>query len=479
MFLDIPDVIIFLGRFHPLVVHLPIGILLLAVIIALISRKQKFSTLAPALDFVLLLGAISAALACILGFMLSWGGDYNADSLFWHQWTGILLAVLSFTIYGLRIWGKNTIPSFLWARHHLAFWAVLVLIAFTGHLGGNLTHGSSYLLQYAPDPLRLLAGMDPKPIPRPPVTVLDSADIFLDVVHPLIQSKCQSCHNPDKRKGELLLTTYEEMLNGGKNGPSVIPGDLKESLLYQRITLPETHEDFMPAEGKPGLDDDQLALIKWWIELEAPPSKLLAEVDMESSMAAKVQRVLGINTSESRLPEMEVAAADSVAIKKALNQGFIIKQIVPGSNFLEVRLPFNRQKLKGLDFNALLDLKDQITWLDLSQGGLTDADLEIIGQIKSLSRLHLANNPISDAGIAYLMDLEELKYLNLYGTQVSNQGLNTIKSLKKLQSLFLWQTQVNQTGVESLKNERPDITVTMGNLEFQKKVEKDSSQINS
>lgn len=479
MLLDIPDILIFFGRFHPIVVHLPIGFLLLAVIIALFSRKERYKALAPALDFVLLLGAISAVAACVLGYFLSMGGDYNEDSLFWHQWMGILLAVFSSAIYWFRTRGWDYSPKFWKENNHLAFLVLLALILFTGHLGGGLTHGSEYLLQYAPDPLRTMAGLDPKPVPRPPVTVLDSADIFLDVVHPLIQSKCQSCHNRDKMKGELLLTNYEEMLEGGENGPSIIPGDLENSVLYQRITLPETHDDYMPAEGKTGFDDDQVAVIKWWIENEAPPSMVLAEMELESDLTGKFQRVLGIGTSESRLPNKEVAAADSVNLQLARDQGFVIKPIVPSSNFLEVRLPYSGQTVKDMDLKVLLGIKEQIAWMDLSHGKVEDEDLAIIGQLKHLSRLGLANNSISDKGIGHLNDLEEIKYLNLYGTKVSDGGLATFKSLKKLQSLYLWQTKVSDSAVESLKKERPDITVTLGNLELEKIEEQDTSKIES
>lgn len=478
MLLEVSDLIIFFGRFHPLVVHLPIGFLLLAVIIALVSRREKYKVLAPALDFILLLGAVSAALACILGFMLSWGGGYDPDSLFWHQWMGILLAVLSFVLYWIGV-KKIKIPKYLYQNRHFAFWGLLLILAFTGHLGGNLTHGSDYLLQYAPDPLRVLAGLEPKSIPRPPVAVLDSADIFLDVVHPMIQSKCQSCHNPDKKKGELLLTNYEEMLKGGEEGPSVVPGDLNKSLLYQRVTLPETHDDYMPAEGKPGLDDDEIALLQWWIENDAPPTMQLADMKMESNLAAKFERVLGISTSESRLPDNEVAAADSVALNRAIDEGFVIKQIIPGSNFLEVRLPFTGQSLNDLDVSVLLPLKDQIVWMDFSQGEVGDEDLAIIGQMKPISRLNLSNNPISDKGVAHLKSLTEIQYLNLYGTQVSDEGLNTLKALEKLKSLYLWQTQVTDSGVASFKKERPQIAVTLGQVDLKEGGEKDSSEISS
>src|SRR3546814_14748540 len=84
-----------------------------------------------------------------------------------------------------------------------------------------------------------MAGLGPRPVPRPPVTNPDSADIFLDVIQPMVHAKCQSCHNSDKVKGELILGSYEEMLAGGESGPSIVPGDPENSELYRRITLPE------------------------------------------------------------------------------------------------------------------------------------------------------------------------------------------------------------------------------------------------
>src|SRR3546814_1451971 len=120
------DIVSFFGRFHPLVVHLPIGILLAAILIAFLSRKEKFRFLAPALDFLLLLGAISAALACILGLMLAQGGDYDSNSLFWHQWSGIFLAVLCFALYWFRTrWKKKTI--LLTNYSHSTFLVLLLL----------------------------------------------------------------------------------------------------------------------------------------------------------------------------------------------------------------------------------------------------------------------------------------------------------------------------------------------------------------
>jgi len=462
MLVDVPDFILFFGRFHPLVVHLPIGFLLLAVILAFVSKSKKFNSLAASLDFVLLLGAISAVLACVFGYMLSFSGDYNEETLYWHQWMGIGLAVVSLLIYWGRMKVRQENPRFAKFNSAYVFLPILALLTFTGHYGGNLTHGSTYLFQYAPDPLRKMAGMEPKAVPRPPVTVLDSADIFLDVIHPVIQAKCNSCHNPNKTKGELLLTSHEEMLKGGKNGASLVPGDLEKSLMYQRVILPSTHDDYMPAEGKTGLTDDEVEILRWWIANDAPATRQMAFLTMEADITSKLERVLGIASTESRLPSREVVAADSSLINAATSAGFVVKQIIPGSHFLEVRLPFTGQNLSTMDIQVLLPIKDQIAWLDFSQGQVKDADLAVIGKLASLTRLNLSNNTLTDEGIAQLADLAELNYLNLYGTSVSDPALTVLKALPKLKSLYLWQTQVTDEGVASLKNERPDIKITLG-----------------
>ncbi|MGN6495390.1 MAG: c-type cytochrome domain-containing protein, partial [Agriterribacter sp.] len=69
----------FLGRFHPVLVHLPIGILLLGVLMHWLSRKEQFQNLRPAIGITLLLGALGAILSCISGWLLAEGGEYEGD----------------------------------------------------------------------------------------------------------------------------------------------------------------------------------------------------------------------------------------------------------------------------------------------------------------------------------------------------------------------------------------------------------------
>ncbi|PXX31298.1 DUF2231 domain-containing protein [Arenibacter sp. ARW7G5Y1] len=84
-----PDVVLFFGRFHPVVVHLPIGFLIMAIMAQLATYWPKFRPLGIYLPLMWLMGAFSAFLAVIFGYFLSLSGGYDEDTLLWHQWGGL------------------------------------------------------------------------------------------------------------------------------------------------------------------------------------------------------------------------------------------------------------------------------------------------------------------------------------------------------------------------------------------------------
>ena len=83
----------FLGRFHPLLVHLPIGILLLAVLFAWLGRWQRFQHLKAVVPFALLMGTLAAIFSCVTGYLLSLSGEYDLQALNQHRNLGIAVAV--------------------------------------------------------------------------------------------------------------------------------------------------------------------------------------------------------------------------------------------------------------------------------------------------------------------------------------------------------------------------------------------------
>jgi uncharacterized membrane protein len=284
------ELIYFLGRFHVLVLHLPIGIIIAVFVLELMARKEKYRHLEAASPFLWSAAAVSAIATVVLGYMHYAEGGFDGASGTQHRNFGTALAVIITVVAVLR--------SSRFASGYRPVWlpaaTLLVLLAsITGHYGGNLTHGSTYLVEYAPQPVRSLAGLPPR---RPPVENYADADPFLDLVGPMLQQRCASCHNDDKRQGELVLTSLEGVLDGGESGSVVVAGRPELSELQSRISLPQDDESFMPAEGKTPLTDAQVRIIEWWISARLPAGVTMDEVDVapDAELEALIRAELGL-----------------------------------------------------------------------------------------------------------------------------------------------------------------------------------------
>ncbi|MEX0315505.1 MAG: c-type cytochrome domain-containing protein [Allomuricauda sp.] len=447
------DILIFFGRIHPLVVHLPIGFLLLAALVEWITKKPKFQPLKNYTHYLWALGAISAFFAVLFGYLLSLSGDYNEDTLFWHKWMGVAVLLFSVLCYfvsrkqwKLPFYGKSILVIL-----------VVFTIFYTGHLGGNLTHGSTYLLEYAPNVVRNIAGMPDKTVPREKVTVLDSADVYLDLISPILDRRCVSCHNNDKKKGDLDLTTYAMLTAGGESGEIVIPGDANGSDIYRRITLPETHDDFMPTEGKPPLTDDEVAMIGWWIQAEAPSQGYFVQLNPDEEIKSKVEKYLGLD--KNQLLGKQVERPSKKILDSLTHFGFILNPLMLDNNFLEANFSLSEQGLTENGLSTLLLLKDQLIWLNLSNSQIKNEDLGQIAQLENLIKLNLSTNPISDDGLTHLANLENLESLNLYKTNVSEGLLTIIPELSNLKRLYISESKVDSLTVAQLQREFKNLKI--------------------
>ena len=205
-----PDFFFFFGRFHPLVVHLPIGMLFLVFIMELYQRKKKHKELESAIQFGLFWIAISAILSSALGTLLALEGGYESELLNRHRWSGYLLTVFACLIY------------FLFKKQSKAYFPFLCLnivaLIVTGHFGGSLTHGSQYLTDYQP---KSISSWISWPANNQSVKVWnDSTLVYSEIIEPILKQKCLACHRTGKSKGELLMETPEQLLKGGKSGAS-------------------------------------------------------------------------------------------------------------------------------------------------------------------------------------------------------------------------------------------------------------------
>jgi uncharacterized membrane protein len=282
------DFIFFLGRFHVLVLHLPIGMIVALFVLEYLSRKERYRYLEAASPYLWGATAISAVFTVVLGFMHFAEGSFTGPSGDQHRFYGTVVAVVAAGVALLRV------SSFASSYKPLFFPAslvLLVLVSITGHYGGNLTHGSTYLVEYAPQPLRSLAGL----APRRTVTSVSTAEPFADVVGPMLVERCASCHNEDKQESDLVLTTYAGVMRGGESGRVVVAGNTQLSELLRRIELPHDDEEFMPADGKTPLTEQQVAIIRWWIEAGAPEGGTIGALEVPAETRTLLSNELGVS----------------------------------------------------------------------------------------------------------------------------------------------------------------------------------------
>ena len=97
--------------------------------------------------------------------------------------------------------------------------------------------------------------------------VLHATPTYQETIRPILQESCLNCHNPDKNKAGLDLSTYDATMDGSDNGKVVTPGNPEKSVLYKVLTHAE--EPFMPKNGDK-LPDPELDAIREWIEASAP-----------------------------------------------------------------------------------------------------------------------------------------------------------------------------------------------------------------
>lgn len=442
---EVSDFVLFLGRFHPLVVHLPIGFLFFAFILEIAAKYQKKELLKEAVPLALFLGGFSAIIACVLGYMLSLSGEYEGEALDKHFWFGVattVIAILAWLLKTKRI--KHVIKESV--RLNIATLTFIVLLlSITGHYGGNLTHGSDYLTAYLP-----FGRKEKKEVPK--INTIEEAQLFANVVHPILDNKCLSCHNSSKKKGGLSLADEVSILKGGKNGVALIAGNSKQSELIKRVHLDPDDKEFMPPEGKTPLTEEEIKIIEYWIDhSQADFTATVGTIDTPEEIKKLLIEQLQLGDDHS--PGSMVSVASPVSeeiIVSLLQKGVNVREIVSESNRYDVSmLPKNTKEFDVKVVKEILEelskIKDNIVWLSLPSQGITDTDLEVISSFKGLQKLALQKNNISDSGIQHLTSLERLESLNLHSNSlITNKSIEQLSKFKKLEKIYLWNTSVKK-----------------------------------
>ena len=435
----------FIGRFHPLVVHLPIALILLVPVMEVVGRDQRFSHLRASVPFVLILALISGIISSLLGWCLGRSGGFSGPLIAQHMWGGASLLFLSWLCWVLR--GRN-------GRLEIMYWIALVAalgaVAWTGYRGGQITQGENQLTEYMPSRFRKLLRVSASTAADPAIG--GGTTFYGARIQPIFTRNCLACHSSAKRKAELRLDNYTAVMHGGKHGAVVKAGDLRGSDLFRRITLSPTDDNFMPKAGKPPLSGYQVKLIELWIAGGASGTASLdsikaAPVGSEPSARAEV------TFEQIDFAEVAKRRAEIASTLATLQQRFpnVLNYESRGSADIVVNAFVMGERFRDDDLAALVPLSQHIVVADFSRTAITDRSAPIVAGMKRLRVLRLTHTRIGDLTVQSLTGLDHLESLSVLDTAVTPAALPALARLPNLRRLYAGETGISAADSDALK----------------------------
>ena len=487
------------GEYHPLILHLPIGIVFLTLVME-VCCWFSFGKYRPRTAVALFLAFITGIIACVTGvFDLSvegWKAEEWDDDMFKHMWVGIgFVGVLGFAFLA-KLWGSRS------GLRGPVYGTLLIVaggaMGYGAHFGGLATHGSDPVentwsgLTENVEIFKQWAGDDDSEGEEPASTGKKLAKdrlAFAEVVYPIMDEKCLYCHSEEagKSKGGLLMDTYENLLIGGDSLDgdeyrTLVPGDPKQSYMIEVMVLPKDDDMHMPPPKKKQMEEHEIKLLTWWVdnipntetledktleEMGAPP-EIVEAAEMLVSPEERQQIEEAAEAAKAKVEQEKVAKREALqnaldtlkqdpAFKTSLNYSS------QDSNDLEFTAVSLRGKLDDTTFLKLASVSTYLTSVKLGSASITEETLAAeLPKMKNLIKLDLSQTQVGDTALDAVAQLESLEWLNLYGTKVTDAGLMKLKGLGNLQKIYLWQTKATAEGAKALNAELPSVEVIFG-----------------
>ncbi|KAF0172273.1 MAG: Leucine-rich repeat ribonuclease inhibitor subtype [Limisphaerales bacterium] len=274
----------FLGPFHSILLHFPIGFVTMAFLVDLFYLWRPKANVQPVITLMLSLSVATTVLTIVLGMLRASGAEYDPQTLAAHKNYGIAVGVLTVVTLVLQWLGYREADGdaprpLLRGGYRVLLLGNIALLVIAGHEGGNLTHGSNYLTKNAPEFVKAMVEEEPVA-----ATASDAAGgneqekFYLEKVKPIFDTKCLNCHGPEKQKGKYRMDQPAIALKGGDSDKlAVKPGDPFASNLVRLILLPPADDDVMPPTGKGSLTPDEVMHVIRWIQQGAHISGHKAE----------------------------------------------------------------------------------------------------------------------------------------------------------------------------------------------------------
>ena len=446
--------LVFFGRFHPLVLHFPIVLILITTGFILMGFFNPSFNKPVIIRSLLWASVFFSYITILAGYLLYIAEGYSGVMVKNHL-NGALITGISISICLIiyeSILQRNLKEGF---GFYLILGIANLSLAYTSHLGGSLTHGDDFLS--AP----LAALIPAKKIDKAPEDML----LYEDMVATIFETKCVSCHNENKSKGNLILNSYKEIFEAGKSEKyAIIPSDTANSEVLARVLLPLDHDDRMPPEGKPGLTENEITLLTYWIENGASDSLKYGDIKNEKILSEIEELMPTIQQAQFKILEdkeaFNTALLELQEIGKKVDAEVSADELSNGKFFgLKMKFPpgpFGNEELK--EFSPYFPYLSRIS---LASSNIDDDALFLLGKMPQLRRLILQKTNINGEGLPYLKDLPNLEELNLSFTPMDKGHLLHLLDFKSLQKVYLFGTPIEPEVFEAIQKHRPELEIIL------------------
>ena len=437
----------YFGNFHPLILHLPIGILSVFLTVAFILKRERLIQSYSILRLILLVSSIGSTLSVLSGLIIANTSPYNNQLLNFHQWSAIILTLINWIIFFRLNALLNTNKLFF----RIVLILVMIILIVTGHAGGSLTHGSDFI---KPPPVNqwFLKKNDE-------IKISMNSTAYETVSH-IFENKCNVCHGDNKQKGELRLDTKKGILKGGENG-LLIGENANESLLIHRLILPLDDREHMPPKERAQLSKVEMDFLNWWVDGGANFDETLEALQLPNSLNDILYKEETIMVDPT-IPENEVDPAGENLINELQNLGVLVTPLSENSNYLAVDFINVGQNNIEAAIKLLVSISAQLVWLNLDYKNLEDELWQDLNMLINIRKLSLKGSNLQDEDVIKLNNLHEIVHLNLVGTQLSMTGLENLKNLEKLKFLYLFGTQIESGMPDSIQLWFPKTKIDLG-----------------
>ena len=467
------DLFAVFGRTHPLLLHLPIGILVGIGLVELVALKRGA---APVSRLFVFFATASAVLAAASGWVLHEEPGYaTSEVLQWHEWLGIATASGAIVCFLLRLVGAVRYYRFM-------LLATLLVMLPTGHFGAEMTHGKGFLWE----PLE--ESEEPAIQEYTPPVVEESGMAMADFtrhVAPLLKARCSKCHGARKSKGDLRLDSADAIRAGGEGGsviafasdqpvlgseqphstgqPEAAKPRPEDSELFARLLLPLEHDDHMPPESKTQLKPAEVELLRAWLLAGAPFD---TEFELgEGAVLPEPPELDAPRNPKSTARAKGPKPAPEQAILALREQLVHVQVVEPGSvqlwiDFAAPAATMNDARVKEL----LAPLADYVADLSLATTHITDESLGMIAAMPNLQSLDLRKTAVTDTGLTKLRGHKNLRKLILSQTLISGESIGTFQQLPALTHLWLWSSGIAAEDLARLRSLLPEMHIDAGDL---------------